>query len=247
MSKERENGIIHEIDRILCSTSTAAELAEAFLNNQPTASAQPGDREEIREQLSDFDVIRENPELLAGIGDAYFHFSAYILYEGGFFSNSQIHDRLLSMDQIDSRINESITAYELMNNVPLAVNPKSALAARDNLAYLSQEPFCLGSSQLTELQMLCLNDPEAITDVMQVMGQRPFFRAAHSDDRPYLQAFAKVLYVLVERALPATRAGDGVVGSETRTLVAGILSAFYQEYLSFPSEDYLIDLVNRSI
>ncbi len=247
MAKEREKEIIDQIQAILRNSSTAAELAESFLHNRLSSGVQPGDRDEIVQELSGFERLRGQHDVLNGIAEAYGHFSAQILFEGGFFSNRQIHDMLLSADQMDGRIDDSITACELTGNAPVSVNVKSVLVARDNMRYLSQAPVYLESSQLTELQMLCLNDPEAIADVMQVMGQRPFFRAAHRDDRPYLQAFVRVLYALMEKNLPAARGGDGVAGSETRALIAGILSAFYQEYLSFPSEDYLIDLIDRSI
>jgi hypothetical protein len=247
MAKEREKEIIDQIQAILRTSSTVAELAESFLHNRPSSGDQSGDRDEIVQELSGFDRLRGQHDVLNRIVEAYGHFSAHILFEGGFFSNRQIHNMLLSAEQMDSRIDDSITACELTGNAPVSVNVKSVLVARDTMMYLSQAPVYLESSQLTELQMLCLNVPEAITDVMRVMGQRPFFRAAHGDDRPYLQAFVRVLYALLERDLPATRGGGGVAGSETRALIAGILSAFYQEYLSFPSEDYLIDLVNRSI
>lgn len=249
MTKELENDIMDRIQRILCTTATAAELAASFLDHRRSAGLSPGDREEIREQLSGVDAVRENPRLLEGIGEAYFHFSAQILYEDGFFSNSQIHDRLVSADQIGGRIDESMAAYELVSNAPVSVNPRSVLAARDNLAYLTGEPFPLKSSQLTALQMLCLDDPEAITDVLRVMGERPFVRAADDDDRPYLRAFVKVLRTLVEHDQPGSRDRDrnAVTGAETRALIAGIVSAFYHEYLTLPSEDYLLDLIDRSL
>jgi hypothetical protein len=77
---------------------------------------------------------------------------------------------VLLAEQMDSRIDDSITACELTGNAPVSVNVKSVLVARDTMMCLSQAPVCLESVQLTELQMLCLNAPEAITDVMQVMG-----------------------------------------------------------------------------
>jgi hypothetical protein len=247
MAKGREKKIIDEIRTILDSSFPAGELAESYLNNRPPANIESGDRNEIIQELSLFDAIREKHDLLHEIAEAYFHFSAHILYEGGFFSNSRIHDLLLSSDQITGRIDDGITAYELVSSAPVAVNAKTVLSARNHLMYLRQEPVYLESSQLTELQMLCLRAPEAIDEVIRVMGQRPFVRAADSDDRPYLRAFIKVLHVLVESALPAAQGRDGVAGTETKTLIAGILTTFYHEYLSFPSEEYLMDLVNRSI
>jgi len=247
MAKKQENEIIDEIHKILCTTFTAAELAESYMNNRPPIGATPDDRDEIKKELSEFDVIMGNQDLLHEIVDAYFHFSAPILYEDGYFSNRQIHDMLLTADQLSSKINDSINACERMGSTPVMVNAKTALIARNNLIYLTQEPFHLESSQLTELQMLCLGVPEAIDRVIQVMGQRPFIREANNDGRPYLQACIKVLYALIKKAFLTPQDKDGLAESETKTLIAGILTAFYHEYLSLPSEDYLIDLVEQSI
>jgi len=247
MAKEQENEILGEIQKILCTTFTATELAESYLNNRPPNGATSDNRDEIKKELSEFEVITGNRDLLNEIVDAYFHFSAPILYEDGYFSNRQIHDMLLTAHELSSKINDSINACELMGSAPVMVNAKSALIARNNLEYLTREPFYLEGSQLTELQMLCLDVPEAINEVIQTMGQRPFIRKADNDDRPYLQACIKVLYTLMEKALPTPQGKDGVAGSETKALIAGILTAFYHEYLSLPSEDYLSDLVNQSI
>jgi len=247
MAQEQANETIDEIRKILASTFTAAEQAESYLSNRPPNDATSGDRDEIIKELSEFDVITKNHDLLHEIVDAFFHFSAPILFEDGYFSNRQIHDMLLTEDERNKRIEDSITACEFMNSTPVMVNAKSALFAKNNLTHLTQEPFYLERSQLTELQMLCMREPEAINDVIQVMGQRPFIEAANNDDRPYLQAYIRVLYALIEKALPMPQGKDGRAGSETKTLIAGILTAFYHEYLSLPSEDYLIDLVNRSI
>jgi hypothetical protein len=247
MAKERENEIIDEIRHILCTTVTAAELAESYLHNRNPAGGEPGDRDEIIQELSQFDAIRGRNDLLHEIADAYYHFSAHILYEGGFFSNRRIHDMLLSPDEIGSRIDDSINAYELVSNAPVAVNARSVLVAQNSMMRNVQEPVYLESSQLTELQMVCLREPEAIDDVIRIMKQRPFVRGESSDDKPYLQAFVRVLYQLLKNDLPPTHDNSGGTGSEPKSLTAGILTAFYQEYLSFPSEDYLIDLVNRSI
>ncbi|NVN90706.1 MAG: hypothetical protein HXX11_08875 [Desulfuromonadales bacterium] len=244
---ERDNNIIDGIQGILLTRSTATELAESFFDKRPPASAASGDRNEIMQELAEFDVLKEKHDVLHEIAEAYFHFSAHILYEGGFFSNRQIHDMLLSSDQIHSRIDDSINAYELVNSAPVATNAKTVLIARNNLRSLAQEPVYLESSQLTELQMLCLRVPEAINDVMRVMGQRPFVRVENDDDKPYLQAFIRVLYVLMGNALPVIKDKDGADRSEMIALIAGILTAFYHEYLSFPSEEYLINLVKRSL
>lgn len=247
MAKERENEIIDKIRKILCTTLTATELAESYLNNRPPNGATSDNRDEIKKELSEFTEITENHDLLNEIVDAYFHFSAPILYEDGYFSNKQIHDMLLTAHELSSKINDSINACELMGSAPVMVNAKSALIARNNLVYLTQEPFYLENSQLTELQMLCLDAPEAIDEVIQTMGQKPFIREADNDDKPYLQACIKVLYILIEKALPSLQDKDGVAGSKTKALIAGILTAFYQEYLSLPSENYLLDFVNQSI
>lgn len=247
MAMELQNEIIDEIRNILCTTHTAADLAESYLRDRNPAGVEPGARDEVTQELSGFDALRERHDLLNEIAEAYFHFSAHILHEGGFFSNRQIHDLLLSPEQITGRIDDGILALELVNNAPTMVNAKSVLTARNNLRYLTREPVYLESSQVTELQMLCLREPEAITDVIRVMGQRPFVRAADGDDRPYLRAFILVLHTLIEHALPKMNDRDGVAGPEAKALIAGILTVFYHEYLSFPSEDYLADLVNRTI
>jgi hypothetical protein len=244
---ERDNKIADEIQGILLTRLTADELADSFLHNRPPVSAASGNRNEIIQELAEFDVLKEKHDVLCEIAEAYFHFSAHILYEGGFFSNRQIHDMLLSPDQIHSRIDDSRHAYELVSSAPVATNAKSVQIARNNLRTLAQEPVYLESSQLTALQMLCLRVPEAINDVMRVMGQRPFVRVEDNDNTPYLQAFIRVVYVLIENALPAIQGNDGADRPERIALIAGILTAFYQEYLSFPSEDYLLNLVERSL
>lgn len=247
MAKERRNEIIDEIERILCTTVTAAELAESYLRNRPPASGAPGDRDEIIQELSQCDVIRDRDDLLHEIADAYYHFSAHILYEGGFFSNRQIHDMLLSPDEMGSRIDDSINAYELVSSSPVAVNARSVLMAKNSMMRNIQEPVHLESSQLTELQMLCLAVPEALDEVIRVMKQRPFVWGGNSDDRPYLQACIRVVYMLLTHALPTTPGRDGGVEPEPKALIAEILTALYHEYLSFPSEEYLSDLVSRSV
>ena len=247
MAKEQEKEIINKIQNILRSSHTASELAESYLNNRPPAGVTSSDLHEIIQELSEFDMLREKHDLLQEIAEAYFHFSARILYEDGFFSNRQIQDMLLSSDQISSRIDDSINAYELLSNVPVSVNANSVLIARNNLMHITQDPVCLESCQLTELQLLCLMVPEAINEVIRLMGERPFVRMENKCDKPYLQAFIRVLHARIENALPTEQDKGRAAGSEPQALIAGILTTFYHEYLSFPSEDYLIDLVNRSI
>lgn len=243
MAKERDAVIASEIENILCNRFTSADLAQAYLRNRPRANVEQGDRDEIARELSGLDVIAERPELLNGIVDAYFHFSAHILFEGGFFSNNRINDLLLTPDQITGRIDDGMAAYELVSNAPVLVEAKSVLIAKNNLVYLTREPFYLESSQVTELQMVCLNIPEAIDEVLRLMGERPFIRSELGEDRPYLRAFVRVLNTLMESGAGSGGAGD----LDSKTLIAAILTAFYHEYLSFPTEDYLADLVGSVI
>lgn len=244
---ERDNTLADEIEGILRIRHTASGLADSFLHNRIPASVTSADRDEIIRELAGLDILQEKHDLLQGIAEAYFHFSAHILYEAGFFSNRRILDMLLSTDQIHSRIDDSINAYELVNSAPVAINAKSVLVARNNLRSLAHDPVYLESSQLTELQMLCLRVPEAINEVIGVMGRRPFIRGGNDDDKPYLKAFVKVLSVLIATTLPALHDKEGAGQAEMTNLISGILSAFYHEYLCFPSEEYLNNLVNSSL
>jgi len=247
MEKELQNRIAGEIENILSCAPTATELAEWYLRNRPSGSAEASCRDEIRQKLSEFEIIDGKQDLLHEISEAYLHFTAYILYEGGFFANNKIHEMLVSSEQLSSRIEESKNAVELFHIMPVSVNPKAELMVRSQYVCNIQEPIYVKSSQLTDLQMLCLRIPEAVHSIVHTMGQRPCIRAEDANDKPYLRAYIKVLFGLISNSIPMEQSNNGITHAKLITLTAGILNAFYDEYLSFPSDDYLIDLVTNSI
>lgn len=236
-----------ELMTILSCPCTATELAEWYLRERPSGSINASVRDEISKTLSVFDAIDGKPGLIHEISEAYCYFTEYILYEADFFVNNKIHEMLLSLDQVADNIEKSEKTLELIYSMPVSVNPKAELMAREQFICNTREPLYLKSSQLTNLQMFCLRNPEYLDEVVCIMAQRPFVRDVNENDKPYLQAFAKVVYELITNSIPLTHIENGMTQPTLNALIAGVLNAFYNEYLSFPSDEYLMDLVSNSV
>lgn len=243
MEKKLVARINTEINNILHHIPTTTELAEWYLKERPSRSIKASFRNDVRTIISGFNLIEEKQDLINELTNACIYFTPYICFEAGYATNELIEERLLTSKKVNSKIDESIKALEIVSGMPLSVGTKAELMAYAQFLCNSSNVMYLEHSQLTALQELCARLPEAIEAVTYAMGQRPFAKAPIGKTLMYQQALTKVVYTLLKTSIPTTQSKKGKSATDLLALTAGLLDAFFN---SFPSFSIDVEKVKNS-